>query len=89
MDDGAIRTKLAGRAQQAGRINALEAWEKTASQKDLKVFESYVRNWLLMRADGANIGWKSFAELCGEDIAGFNMGAQALKGALSGRIKRL
>ena len=89
MEDEEIKARLAGRSAKAGRFNALESWERTASKKERQMFESYVRNWLLMRADGVNIGWKSFANLCVDDIPGFDMGAQALQGALSGRIKRL
>ena len=51
--------------------------------------KAYVRNWLLLRDDGHNIGWKAFSELCCEDIPSFDVAHQALKGALSERIKRL
>lgn len=89
MEDDQIREKLARRTQYSNRANALESWERTAPKKDRKAFEAYLRNWLHMRNDGHPIGWKAFCELCVEDIGSFNMGPQALKGALSGRIKRL
>lgn len=89
MDDESIRKKLAKRTQYSSRLNALEAWERVAPKKDRKTFEAYVRNWLEMKSDGHPIGWKAFCELCVEDIPTFNMGSQALKGALFGRIKKL
>ena len=89
MNDDDIRKKLEGRSQYSNRMNALEAWEKSATKKERAEFEAYVRNWLLLRADGASIGWKAFAELCSEDLRGFKIAPQGLKGALSDRIKRL
>lgn len=89
MTDEEIRKKLAAKSQYENRANALTTWEAAASKKDRKLFEDYVRNWLLMRVDGASIGWKGFSDLCAEDIPGFTVGPQPLKGALGGRIKRL
>lgn len=88
-DDEKIREKLAKRSQYTGRMNALETWEAQAGPGARTTFEAYVRNWLLMKADGHMIGWKAFAELCAEDIRGFHIGPQGLKGALGERIKRL
>jgi hypothetical protein len=87
--DEDIKQRLAKRGQYASRTNALQVWERTAPKKERAMFEAYVRNWLLLRDDGHNIGWKAFSELCCEDIPSFDVAHQALKGALSERIKRL
>ena len=84
-----IKQRLSERGQYANRTNALKVWEKTAPKQERATFEAYVRNWLLLRDDGHNIGWKAFSELCREDIPSFDVAHQALKGALSERIKRL
>tara|TARA_R110000824_G_scaffold87037_8_gene214877 strand:- start:1850 stop:2143 length:294 start_codon:yes stop_codon:yes gene_type:complete len=84
-----IKQRLSERGQYANRTNALKVWEKTAPKQERTTFEAYVRNWLLLRDDGHNIGWKAFSELCCEDIPSFDVAHQALKGALSERIKRL
>ena len=87
--DKEISDRMDKADQYKGRKNCLEAWEDSAPKEDIEKFYSYVRVWLLKRASGSSIGWKSFTALCCEDIDSFNLREQGLMGALSGPIKRL
>jgi len=86
--DDDIRRKLEARSQYK-RMSGLERWEETATKAEREKFYRYVRNWLELKREGHSIGWAAFATLCQEDLKDFEVGAQALKGALSARIKRL
>lgn len=89
MDPKAMSARLDKADQYHVRKNGFDTWEAAAPAEDVKTFYDYLNMWLKKRQSGATIGWKSFAMICREDIPSFELGEQALLGALRDRIRNL